>query len=143
MKSKLSSLIALSAALLVGGCAAPTAGGGGASGGGGGGAVASAASSSVAATPSIEGSTWGGTDSDGDYYEFTFLKGGQLRYGRRESGKLVMHQDAGDYWGQSGNVVLITTTKFSTRQGLIKGTRMQGDAWNVRGDRWTWVGDKR
>jgi hypothetical protein len=138
MKSKLFSLLALSAALLVAGCAGPTSGAGaGASQP----AVASGASSQ--GTPSIEGSTWAGTDSDGDYYEFTFLKGGQLRYGRRESGKLVMHQDAGDYWGQSGDVVIITTTKFSTRQGLIKGMRMQGDAWNVRGDRWTWVGDKR
>jgi hypothetical protein len=133
--SLLATPLALSAALLLGGCAAPPSGG----------ASASPASmaTSTSGIASIEGSTWGGTDSDGDYYEFTFLKGGQLRYGRREAGKLVMHQDAGDYWGQSGDVVIITTTKFSTRQGLIKGNRMQGDAWNVRGDRWTWVGDKR
>ncbi len=136
MKSNLFALVAVSAALLLGGCAAPNAGGSGAS-------AASSASSSNAGTPSIEGTTWAGTDSDGDYYEYTFLKGGQLRYGKREGGKVVTRDDAGDYWGQAGNVVLITTTKFSTRQGLIKGTRMQGDAWNVRGDRWTWVGDKR
>jgi hypothetical protein len=134
--SLLATPLALSAALLLGGCAAPPSGGASAS-------PASAAAVNTSGIASIEGSTWGGTDSDGDYYEFTFLKGGQLRYGRREAGKLVMHQDAGDYWGQSGDVVIITTTKFSTRQGLIKGNRMQGDAWNVRGDRWTWVGDKR
>lgn len=133
MRTNLLALAALSAALFVGGCAVPNFGGSG----------ASATGSSAAAEASIEGSTWVGTDSDGDYYEYTFLKGGQLRFATRSGGKLETHQDAGDYWAQNGKVVLITTTKFTTRQGLINGKRMQGDAWNVRGQRWTWLGDKR
>lgn len=127
-------LVALSAALLVGGCAVPSLGGSG---------NTSASTSGDSSVPSIEGSTWVGTDSDGDYYEYSFLKGGQLRFATRSGGTLNTHQDAGDYWAQNGKVVLITTTKYTTRQGLINGNRMQGDAWNVRGQRWTWLGDKR
>ena len=126
-----SALTVATIALLLGGCAAPPVGGG-------------AERPAASAVPSIEGTTWTGTDSDGDYYEYTFLRGGQLRFLTRSgSGTAATHEEAGDYWAQNGSVVLITTTKFATRQGLISGSRMQGDAWNVRGNRWTWVGDRK
>jgi hypothetical protein len=132
MKRTAFAATAFSALLLMTGCAVPTFGG------------ADKPAAAAAGVPSIEGTTWVGTDSDGDYYEYTFVRGGQLRFATRSaSGAKDSHEEAGDYWAQNGQVVLITTTKFATRQGLISGNRMQGDAWNVRGNRWTWVGDKR
>src|SRR6478672_2140747 len=56
------------------------------------------------AVRSIEGTTWAGTDSDGDYYEYTFLKGGQLRFkvDRAAGGSTLTYEDKGDVWAQNG-----------------------------------------
>lgn len=98
----------------------------------------------VTPPPSIEGTTWTGTDSEGDYYEYTFLRGGQLRFKvRRDNGELQTYEDPGDEWAQAGAVVIIVTSKFATRQGRITHGVLKGDAWNVRGHRWTWTATQR
>ncbi|MCP9848884.1 hypothetical protein [Cyanobium sp. Morenito 9A2] len=89
-------------------------------------------------TPTLEGTTWSGTDSDGDFYSYTFLPGGALRFTAGTGAKAKTYQDEGDNWAQNGPVVIIVTTKYATRQGLIRGNRMAGDAWNVKNHRWTW-----
>jgi len=93
--------------------------------------------------PSIEGTTWAGTDSDGDYYEYTFLKGGQLRFRTNTSGTFKTWEDDGDVWAQNGSIVVMVVSKYTARQGIISGSRMSGDAWNVTGRRWTWEGVKK
>lgn len=97
-------------------------------------------SESNARAGSIEGQMWSGTDSDGDFYEFYFLKGGQLRYSSRGPGQDVgtMYEDEGDVWAQNGNVVIMTINNYSSYVGLKEEGRITGDAWNVAGRRWTW-----
>ena len=90
-------------------------------------------------TKSIEGTTWAGTDSDGDFYEYTFLKGGQLRYKTNTSRKgIVTFEDKGDVWAQNGQIIIMLKGNFSTQVGNLIGDRMEGKAWNFRGRRWTW-----
>ncbi len=88
----------------------------------------------------IEGQVWNGTDSDGDFYEFYFLKGGKLRYLSKLPSQEVgtLYEDEGDVWAQNGNTVIITINNYSTYEGLKEGDRITGDAWNVAGRRWTW-----
>ena len=92
---------------------------------------------------SIEGTTWAGKDSDGDYYEYTFLKGGKLRFRTKTDGSFKTYEDKGDEWAQNGAIVLMVMSKYTTRQGKIVDGRLQGDAWNVVGRRWTWVAEKK
>ena len=88
---------------------------------------------------SIEGTTWAGTDSDGDFYEYTFLKGGQLRYKTNTSRKkIVTFEDKGDVWAQNGEIVIILSGDFSTQVGTLRRDRIAGKAWNVKERRWTW-----
>ncbi len=89
-------------------------------------------------TPSLEGTTWSGSDSDGDFYIYTFLPGGALRFTVGSGASAKTYEDEGYNWAQNGPVVIIVTTKYATRQGLIRGKRMAGDAWNVKNHRWTW-----
>jgi hypothetical protein len=99
------------------------------------------ASTSVA---SLEGTTWSGTDSDGDSYEFTFLKSGHLRYTTQAAGEAAAsYEDEGDVWAQNGDIVIILINGYSTYQGTIKGDLMQGKSWNVVEKRWTWEFKKK
>lgn len=87
---------------------------------------------------SVAGTTWVGTDSDGDYYEYHFQRGGALHYqsptGFYENGN----------WKQEGtSIYMETNNKYSEYQGLISGNRMQGKAWNTNGQRWTWEAEKK
>ena len=89
-------------------------------------------------TASVAGTTWAGTDSDGDYYEYHFQTDGSLHYkspdGFYKNGT----------WKQEGDEIYMETNKkFSERQGRISGTHMEGKAWNVKGQKWTWVADKK
>ena len=97
--------------------------------------------SAEAARPakSIEGTTWAGTDSDGDFYEYTFLPGGRLRYKTNtEREELVTFEDKEDIWAQNGPIVIILIQKFSSQIGFLRGDRISGQAWNVKERRWTW-----
>lgn len=88
---------------------------------------------SPAAARSIAGTTWSGTDSDGDYYVLTFDQDGTLAYqsptGSYRNGK----------WTQSKNSVHFEMNDhFSEYSGKINGNIIQGKAWNKSGHRWRW-----
>lgn len=96
------------------------------------------------AVPSLDGTTWAGTDSDGDFYEYTFLKGGQVRYRTNASrDKIVTFEEKGDVWAQNGSIVLIMLNNTSAQSGTIKGNQIEGPAWNANGQRWTWQVKKK
>jgi hypothetical protein len=86
----------------------------------------------------VSGTTWVGTDSDGDYYEYTFLATGVLQY-KSPSGLWT-----NGTWKQDGNSIYMeTNNKYSEYQGRISATHMEGNAWNIKDKHWTWVADLR
>lgn len=92
----------------------------------------------VSSVPSVSGTLWIGTDSDGDHYEYAFMPDGALYYkspgGFHTSGT----------WKQDGDSIYMeTNNKYSEYQGRIAGTHIDGKAWNVKNRTWTWVADKQ
>jgi len=86
----------------------------------------------------VVGTTWVGTDSDNDYYEYTFLASGVLQY-KSPSGTWT-----NGTWKQDGDAIWFETNhRYSEYQGNISGTHMEGRAWNIKGRKWTWVADLR
>jgi hypothetical protein len=86
----------------------------------------------------VSGTTWVGTDSDGDYYEYTFQADGALHY-KSPSGYWT-----NGTWKQDGDSIYMeTNNKYSEYQGRISGTHMEGKAWNIKDKHWTWVADLR
>ncbi|MGO9316968.1 MAG: hypothetical protein ACLPXT_02885 [Terracidiphilus sp.] len=86
----------------------------------------------------VSGTTWVGTDSDGDYYEYTFQADGALHY-KSPSGFWT-----NGTWKQDGDSIYMeTNNKYSEYQGRITGTHIEGNAWNIKGRKWTWVADLR
>jgi len=84
----------------------------------------------------VSGTTWVGTDSDGDYYEYHFQTDGALYY-KSPSG---FHRTG--TWKQDGDSIYMeTNNKYSEYQGRISGTHMEGNAWSINGRKWTWVAD--
>lgn len=84
-------------------------------------------------TKSLAGTIWSGTDSDGDYYVFTFEKDGTLTYqsptGLHKNGK----------WNQFKNTVYIEMNDhYSEYLGRINGNIIQGKAWNKNTKLWRW-----
>ncbi len=89
-------------------------------------------------TASVAGTTWAGTDSDGDYYEYHFQPGGALHW------KCPQGFYTKGTWKQDGKTIYMeTNNKYAERKGRISGTHMKGKAWNVKGQKWNWVADKR
>ncbi len=89
-------------------------------------------------TASVAGTTWAGTDSDGDYYEYHFQADGALHY------KSPTGFFKNGTWNQHGDEIYMETNKkYAERKGRISGTHMKGDAWNVKGQTWTWAADKK
>jgi outer membrane biogenesis lipoprotein LolB len=87
---------------------------------------------------SIAGTTWSGPDTHGRHYDYEFLADGTLHY-TYETGSFT---DA--TWKQDGDSIYMSiNNKYSERQGRITGSHMQGDAWNVKGEKWTWEADKK
>lgn len=90
------------------------------------------------APASVAGTTWVGTDSDGDYYEYHFQTNGALHY------KSPTGFWKNGTWRQEGNEIYMeTNNRYTERQGIISGNRMEGKAWNKEGRRWTWVAEKK
>jgi len=91
----------------------------------------------------VTGTTWVGTDSDNDYYEYTFVAGGVLYF------KSPQGFYTNGTWQQDGNWIYMQTyymdtrRKYSERMGQITGTHMEGKAMNVVGRTWSWVADMR
>ena len=87
----------------------------------------------------VVNTTWYGEDSDGDFYEFTFLKGGKVCYKTNTSrGDTVQFSDKEDRWFQSGSTLVILLGNASVRKGTINGNFIDGNAWNDKGHRWAW-----
>jgi len=84
----------------------------------------------------VSGTTWVGTDSDGDYYEYSFQANGVLSY-KSPSGSYT-----NGTWTQNGSSIYMeTNNKYSEYQGRITGTHMEGNAWNIKDKKWNWVAD--
>jgi len=84
----------------------------------------------------LAGTTWTGTDSDGDYYEYSFQADGALYY------KSPSGSHTNGTWKQNGSSIYMeTNNKYSEYQGRISGTHMEGNAWNTQNRKWTWVAD--
>ena len=91
----------------------------------------------VPASASIAGTTWAGTDSDGDFFAYYFQKDGALHY------KVPSGVWRNGTWRQEGNKVYIETNNgYAELQGVISGNRIEGTARNIKGHQWTWVGKK-
>jgi hypothetical protein len=87
---------------------------------------------------SVAGTTWAGTDSDGDYYEYHFQTDGALHY------KSPTGFWKNGTWKQDKNAIYMETNdRYSEYRGLISDTRMDGEAWDTTGRKWTWVAEKR
>lgn len=82
---------------------------------------------------SLAGTTWSGTDSDGDHYVFTFEQDGTLAYkspsGSYRNGK----------WHRFNKAIYFEMNDhYSDYLGEINGDEMKGKAWNVDERKWTW-----
>jgi hypothetical protein len=83
----------------------------------------------------VSDTTWAGTDSDGDYYVFTFKSGGRVAF-TSPSGT---YDEAGDTWAQAGSQITISLTDgYATYTGTISGDTMSGTAINTKSHTWTW-----
>jgi hypothetical protein len=88
--------------------------------------------------PSVAGTTWTGPDTHGRHYVYEFLTDGTLHY-TYENGSFTNAT-----WKQDGDSIYISINNgYSERKGRITGAHMEGDAWNVKGEKWTWVADKK
>jgi outer membrane murein-binding lipoprotein Lpp len=82
----------------------------------------------------ISGTIWTGWESDGDYYEFYFMKNGVLHY-KSPTGYWTVAT-----WTQNGNSVYMEfNNKYAERQATINGNTMSGNAWNITGLTWTFT----
>jgi hypothetical protein len=89
-------------------------------------------------TPSIAGTTWAGPDTHGRHYVYEFRADGAMHY-TYENGSFT-----DGFWKQDGDSIYMSiNNKFSERKGRITGSHMEGDAWNVKGEKWTWIADKK
>jgi hypothetical protein len=80
---------------------------------------------------SVSGTTWVGTDSDGDYYEYHFMSDGSLHY-KSPTG---FWKNAS--WKQEGSMIYMeTNNKYTERNGTIRGHTMEGNAC-AELNRWT------
>ena len=87
---------------------------------------------------SVAGTTWAGTDSDGDYYEYSFRPDGALHY-KSPTGSFT-----NGTWKQDGDSIYMEMNqKYSEHRGRISGTSMRGKAWNVVKHKWTWKAEKK
>lgn len=90
------------------------------------------------AEATLTGSTWAGTDSDGDYYVYRFRPAGRLEY---TSPSGTFHAAT---WRQTGERVYMETNgRYSEYEGTIDGGSMNGRAWNRRGHEWSWSANRR
>ncbi len=88
--------------------------------------------------PSVAGTMWVGTDSDGDHYEYHFMSDGSLHY-RSPTGF-----STNATWTQNGNEIYMeTNNRYSERRGTITGNQMRGNGWNQVGLEWTWTAEKQ
>ena len=81
----------------------------------------------------LAGTTWSGTDSDGDDYVFTFEEDGTLAY-KSPSGSFRNAK-----WNQFKTAVYLQMNDhYSEYLGTVNGDVIEGRAWNVKQRTWTW-----
>lgn len=88
----------------------------------------------------VAGTTWGGIDSDNDYYDYTFQANGVLKY---KEAKDTEWETTGTWKQNKNEIYMETNNKYAERVAVIKGSHMEGRAWNTAGKKWTWVADKK
>lgn len=92
----------------------------------------------------IVNTIWSGIDSDGDFYEYTFLENGKISYKTNTSRTdTVQFNDDEDIWFQNQNNIVILLGKTSVSKGIISKDKIVGTAWNINGRRWTWECKKK
>lgn len=90
------------------------------------------------AVASVAGTIWSGPDTMGRHYTYEFLSDGTMHY-TYENGWFT-----DGTWEQIGDSIYMSiNNKYSERHGRITGSHMQGDAWNIKGKKWTWEADKK
>lgn len=83
---------------------------------------------------SVEGTIWSGTDSDGDLYRYYFNAGGKLMWDSPGASG-----NTSGTWIQTGDQIQMETNgHYADWKGTIRGDRMEGEAWNQQGRKWTW-----
>jgi osmotically-inducible protein OsmY len=87
---------------------------------------------------SVAGTIWSGADTAEGLYDYEFMTNGTLRY-TYKSGSFT----DGTWWQKGDTIYMSMNNKYSERLGRITGTHMEGNAWNVKDKKWTWVADKR
>lgn len=95
--------------------------------------VSARRSSDAQQTVSLAGTTWSGTDSDGDHYVFTFEEDGTLAY-TSPSGSFKNAK-----WNQFKTAVYMQMNDhYSEYLGSTDGDVIEGKAWNTKNRTWTW-----
>ncbi len=84
-------------------------------------------------TINLAGTTWTGTDSDGDEFSFKFIDKEKV-----EALRPNKDSKTGTYSIDNDTVSIDISNKFSTYTGKISGDNMEGSASNIRGLKWTW-----
>lgn len=80
--------------------------------------------------------TWSGTDSDGDFYEFTFVAGGHVSFTSPNGS----YDDVEDTWSLDGADLTISISGgYAIYTGVVEGQEMHGRASNQNGRSWTWT----
>jgi len=91
------------------------------------------------AVSDLANSVWQGNDSDGQFYEFTFMPGGSLIY--RSAAPQVdtaLFSNETFRWFQSGKHFVMVLNNYATYSGTVNGDELTGTSWNLAGKRWSW-----
>lgn len=81
----------------------------------------------------LAGTTWSGSDSDGENYTFTFRTDGTILY---KSDKETIEKGE---WKQYRYAVYYTANKgFVQALGEIVDGKIEGKSWNVKNNSWFW-----
>ncbi|MBD0373075.1 MAG: caspase family protein [Pyrinomonadaceae bacterium] len=95
----------------------------------------------VAASNSLEGTTWTGNSPEAGEYTIEFLKGGQINYIIKvmQNGVTAPRTVKGT-WKQSGaSVQIVIGNSYSVLQGTVDGAVMKGQGTNQEGTEWKWT----
>ncbi|NTV98357.1 MAG: hypothetical protein HGA70_04265 [Chlorobiaceae bacterium] len=96
-------------------------------------ACLTASPSFAADVPNLSGTTWSGSDSDGEQYTFTFKTDGTIIY---KSGKETIEKGE---WKQYQTAVYYEANQgFVKALGEIVDGRIEGKSWNVKHSSWFW-----
>lgn len=87
---------------------------------------------------SVSGTTWVGTNSKGEYYEYQFNHDNTLYY-KSPTG----FWKNGTWQQDKSNIYMETNDRFCEYKGKIYDNEMRGNVWNTKGHNWTWVAAKK